>query len=143
VEMRAGDRRYEADALVIAAGSWSRRVKIAGMPPLPVKPVRGQLLHLQWPDGAPLPARVIWGPDCYAAPWSNRSVLIGATVEDAGFDKHSTVAGVRDLTNARCELLPDSARETLREVRVGLRPALPDGLPAIGVWPSAPRVFAA
>ena len=143
VDIRAGDRTYSADALVIASGSWARRVKIAGTAPLPVKPIRGQLLHLQWPDAVPLPTRVVWGPECYAAPWSNRSVLIGATVEDAGFDEHSTVAGVRDLTNAACELLPDSARATLKEVRVGLRPALPDGLPAIGAWPSAPRVFVA
>ena len=143
VEVRAGDRTYTADAVVVASGSWSRRVKIAGVAPLPVKPVRGQLLHLQWPDDAPLPTRVIWGPGCYAAPWSNRSVLIGATVEDVGFNEQRTVAGVRDLTNAACELLPDAARATLEHVRVGLRPALPDGLPAIGAWPSAPRVFAA
>ena len=143
VDVRAGDRKYTADALVVASGSWSRRVKIAGVASLPVKPIRGQLLHLQWPDGAPLPTRVVWGPGCYATPWSNRSVLIGATVEDVGFDEQSTVAGVRDLTSAACGLLPDSARANLREVRVGLRPALPDGLPAIGAWPSAPRVFAA
>lgn len=143
LDIRAGDRTYSADALVVASGSWSRRVKIAGVAPLPVKPIRGQLLHLHWPDATPLPTRVVWGPGCYAAPWSNRSVLVGATVEDVGFDEHNTVAGVRDLTNAACALLPDSARATLQDVRAGLRPALPDGLPAIGAWPSAPRVFAA
>ena len=131
VEVRAGARSYSADHVVLAAGSWSRRVRVAGLPALPVRPIRGQLLHLRWPSTGQ-PSRVVWGSRCYTVPWSDGSVLVGATVEDVGFDESSTVDGVRSLTEAVVELLPASRDAALAEVRVGLRPAAPDGLPIIG-----------
>ena len=143
VDVRAGARSYSADHVVLAAGSWSRRVRVAGLPVLPVRPIRGQLLHLQWP-GAVRPSRVVWGPRCYTVPWSDGSVLVGATVEDVGFDESSTVDGVRSLTDAVVELLPASRDAAIAEVRVGLRPAAPDGLPIVGPSAMIPRVtFAA
>jgi len=140
VEVRAGDRRYHADHCVLATGSWSKAVRVRGAPPLPVRPVRGQLLHLAWKD-TPRPSRVVWGPRCYTVPWSDGALLVGATVEDAGFDESTTAAGVRDLTDAVGDLLPGARRAVFVEARAGLRPALPDGLPAIG--PLVPRVTAA
>ena len=76
-------------------------------------------------------------------PWSSGSLLVGATVEEAGFDERATAAGVRDLTSAVIELLPDAANARFDAVRVGLRPALPDGLPAVGPFQRAPRVVMA
>jgi glycine oxidase len=142
VDIVAGERRYEADAVVVAAGSWSRRVRVIGGGGLPVKPVRGQLLHLQWCEGDQ-PGRIVWGPHCYAVPWSNGGVLIGATVEDAGFDEGTTVSGVQALSTAAVELLPHASGARLEAIRVGLRPSLPDGLPAIGPFSHAPRIVAA
>jgi glycine/D-amino acid oxidase-like deaminating enzyme len=75
---------------------------------------------------------VIWGSDCYVVPWENGTVLVGATVEDVGFDERATAAGVRDLLDAVCELLPEAWRSTFVEARVGLRPATTDGLPVMG-----------
>ena len=142
VEVRVGDRRDSADFVVIAAGSWSGRVRVANLAALPVRPVRGQLLHLAW-TAPRTPSRIVWGPHAYAVPWSNGALLIGATVEEAGFDEHPTAAGVRDLTSAAMDLLPDTATARFEAVRVGLRPALPDGLPAIGPFQRAPRVVTA
>jgi glycine oxidase len=140
VEVRAGDRRYRADHLVLAAGSWSKRVRVSGAPVLPVRPVRGQLLQLAWPE-TPRPNRVVWGPRCYTVPWSDGALLVGATVEDVGFDESTTADGVRELTDAVSALLPGARGAAFIEARAGLRPALPDGLPAIG--PLVPRVTAA
>jgi len=142
VLVQAGDRRYAADAVVIASGSWTSRIRVRGVAALPVRPVRGQLLHLRWPGGAP-PARITWGPRCYAVPWVDGSLLVGATVEDVGFDERSTVAGVHDLTAAAAELLPASWQASIEGVRVGLRPAMPDGLPAIGPLLADPRITVA
>lgn len=139
VSVRAGEALHAADAAVIAAGSWSRRVRVAGVAALPVRPVRGQLLHLSW-TAADLPSRVVWGPGCYTVPWTDGSLLVGATMEDVGFDERSTVDGVQTLTAAVRSLLPGSAAATVDAVRVGLRPATPDGLPAIGPLARAPRV---
>jgi glycine oxidase len=139
VDVRAGARSYQADHVVVAAGSWSRRVRVAGQPALPVRPIRGQLLHLTWAGGAP-PARIVWGSRCYTVPWADGSLLVGATVEDVGFDEASTVDGVRTLTDAVAELLPGSRAAAVGEVRVGLRPETPDGLPIIGPSAAAPNV---
>lgn len=130
VIVRAGERQYVADHAIVCAGCWSRRVRVAGAAPPPVKPVRGQLLCLQW-STTPLRG-VVWSSDCYVVPWSDGTVLVGATAEDAGFDESTTVEGVSALTEAVQAVLPGAARARLKEVRVGLRPASPDGLPIIG-----------
>jgi glycine/D-amino acid oxidase-like deaminating enzyme len=57
---------------------------------------------------------------------------VGATVEEVGFDERTTAAGVRDLLDAACELLPDAQNATFLDARAGLRPATPDALPVIG-----------
>jgi glycine oxidase len=140
VVVRAGERRYQADRVVIAAGSWSRRVRVAGIAPLPVRPVRGQLLHLRW-TAALRPTRPIWGPGCYTVPWSDGTLLVGATVEEAGFDESTTVDGVNSLTSAVIAMLPGAATAALIDARAGLRPATEDGLPIIGTSQMAPGVM--
>ena len=117
----------------MAAGSWAGHVEIEGAAPVPIRPVRGQLLHLGWP--APALRRVIWAPDCYLVPWSDGSVLAGATSEEVGFDERATVAGVRELIDATRRVAPAVSKASFQEARVGLRPATPDELPVIG--PSA------
>lgn len=121
---------WRADHIVVATGSWLTQLGLTEPAGRAVRPVRGQLLRIQW-DGPP-PQRVIWGPDCYVVPWQDGSVLVGATVEDVGFDERTTAAGVRDLLDAVCTLLPGAWRATFHEARVGLRPASSDGLPIIG-----------
>ena len=143
VRVRAGDRQYDADVVVIAAGSWSGRIRVRGVPALPVRPVRGQLLHLRFAPTLPRPTTIVWGPRCYTVPWTDGSLLVGATMEDVGFDETSTVDGVHELGSAVIDLLPAARGASLEAIRVGLRPALPDDLPAIGPFRDAPRVWAA
>jgi glycine oxidase len=109
---RDGDIVVETDrgsltgnAVVLAAGSWSGAIEIEGVPvPVPVRPVRGQLIALSWP-GLPL-RRVTWSSRCYLVPWDDGTVLVGATMEEAGFDERTTVAGVRNLLDAACDVFP-------------------------------------
>jgi glycine oxidase len=124
---------WSADYAVVAAGSWARQLRLDDPAVSEMRPVRGQLLRLQW-NGTPL-RHIVWGPDCYVVPWQNGTILVGATMEDVGFDERTTAAGVRDLLDAVCELLPEAWRATFIEARVGLRPATADGLPLLG--PSA------
>jgi glycine oxidase len=143
VTVKMGDRSLSADAVVVATGSWSGRVKVDGVPAADIKPIRGQLLHLTWPEDTPIPQRVVWAPRCYTVPWADGSLLVGATVEDVGFDERSTVSGVHDLMSAAGDVLPAVWRATLKEVRVGLRPSPMSGLPTIGPSLSSPRVILA
>jgi glycine oxidase len=130
VDVTTTSDRFEADAVVLAAGSWSGTVAIDPAPAAPVKPIRGQLLHLALER--PPATRVLWGANCYLVPWEDGSVLVGATAEDVGFDERSTDAGVQGLMAAARELLPAVSTARLEAVRVGLRPATSDELPIIG-----------
>jgi glycine oxidase len=130
VELQLEGERMNARHVVLAAGSWSGQVEISGVPALPVRPVRGQLLELS--SGGPPLRRITWGSRCYLVPAAPGSVLVGATVEEAGFDERATVAGVHDLLDAASDLGPCLWQAAFAGVRVGLRPAAPDGLPIIG-----------
>ena len=119
------------DAVVLAAGSWCSEIEIAGITGrIPVRPVRGQLLRLAW--SGPTLRRVTWSDRCYLVPWDDGTLLVGATVEEAGFDERTTAAGVRDLLAAACELVPLASTAGFLGARVGLRPATSDELPVIG-----------
>jgi glycine oxidase len=121
---------HEADAVVIATGACAGD---------PIRPIRGQLVHLRL-DVPPV-ARVIWGSRCYAVPWRDGSLLVGATVEDVGFDESSTPDAVRNLSVAAAELIPAARGARIAGVRVGLRPETPDGLPLVGRSSTMPSVF--
>jgi glycine oxidase len=126
IEQAAGS----ADVVVVATGAWAGE---------PVRPVRGQLVHLKLE--APPVTRVVWGQDCYVVPWPDGSLLIGATVEDVGFDESVTPAAVRALAAAAAALVPAARGARIQDVRVGLRPSTPDELPAIGRSSTMPDVF--
>ncbi len=135
VTITAGGERHRAGTLVVAAGSWSSLVAPGGGS---VTPIRGQLLQLRW-KGPPI-TRVLWSEFCYIVPWADGTVLVGATVENAGFDQRTTVEGVRGLMEAACRLLPSAAEATFVEARAGLRPATVDGVPLIGRSPVDPAI---
>jgi glycine oxidase len=116
---------------VLAAGSWSAQIEVTGVSArVPIRPVRGQLLHLAW--NGPILRRVTWGERCYVVPWEDGTMLVGATVEEAGFDERTTAAGVRDLIEAACELVPRTWTAGFIAAKAGLRPASSDELPVIG-----------
>ena len=86
-------------------------------------------------------SRILWGPGCYIVPRRDGTVLVGATVEDVGFDERATMGGVRALVDAAAMLVPGLDGSSLESVRVGLRPATADELPIIGPSATMPQVF--
>jgi glycine oxidase len=135
----AATETLTADNVVIAAGSWSGQIDTGEAPAVPVRPVRGQLLHLAW-TATPF-SHVLWGARCYMVPWQDGTVLVGATVEEVGFAEDVTVAGVHTLLTAAAELVPDTMSARFKEARVGLRPASSDTVPVIGPSPEMPGLF--
>ncbi len=128
------------NGVVLAAGSWSGQIEIAGVSAnLPVRPVRGQLLHLAW--SGPLLRRVVWSERCYLVPWEDGTLLVGATVEEAGFDERATTAGVHDLIDAACDIVPRAWTAGLLAAKAGLRPATTDDLPIIGASSVVPNLM--
>jgi glycine/D-amino acid oxidase-like deaminating enzyme len=123
--------------VVLAAGAWTNA--IGGVPTPPLRPVRGQLLRLEWTG--PHLSTIVWGPRCYVVPRLDGSILVGATVENVGFDERTTEAGIQAMLDAVHELLPATKTARLLEARVGLRPATPDELPVIGPDPEVPGLI--
>jgi glycine oxidase len=129
-----------AGAVVLAAGSWSGSIDAdALVPRIQMTPVRGQLLHLAW--HGPRIRRIVWTPSCYLVPWDDGTVLVGATIEHAGFEERTTVAGVRQLLEAACAVTPNAATAGFSGARVGLRPGTADDLPIIGASSMMPDVM--
>lgn len=132
----ADGRDLEADVVVLAAGA--RSGELEGLPPRlrpPVRPVKGQLLHLRARDGQPLATRTLRGLDCYIVNRPDGRLVVGATVEEQGFDREVTAGAVRELLHAAWELLPDVAECAFTEAVAGLRPGTPDNAPLIGPVP--------
>ena len=125
--------------MVLAAGAWTNQIAIPAAAVPPLRPIRGQLLHLGW-QAEPIDT-ILWGPECYIVPRIDGTLLVGATVEDVGFHERTTAAGIRDLLDAACDLLPAGWGATFLGARAGLRPATPDDLPAIGPDPRLPGSF--
>ena len=118
----------EAARLVLAAGAWSGGID--GLPPLPVRPVRGQMLRL---EGAAWPWRgSVRGTHDYAVRRGAAGLLVGATVEEVGFAEQPTLAGIAGLLAFARRLFPGLGDPPLTATWAGLRPGSPDGLPLVG-----------
>jgi glycine oxidase len=121
-----------ADAVVIAGGAWTNW--IGGLPRdalPPIRPVKGQMAALVPPNGGPLPKCATCESDIYVVPRRGR-VLLGATVEEAGFDTSVTNESQAWLIAGACKLMPSLSRWRVAESWAGLRPAAPDNLPVLG-----------
>jgi glycine oxidase len=130
VVVSTDSRRWTVDHVVMAAGSWSSRITVEGADEVPVRPIRGQLLQMMLPEGAL--RHVVWSRAGYIVPWPDGTVLVGATVEDVGFDEEATEAGFAQLQAAAATMVPVLASAQVMDVRVGLRPRGPDELPLVG-----------
>jgi glycine oxidase len=140
LQVEADNRTLSAQTVVVAAGSWSGQIEIEGAAALPVRPVRGQMLHLMW-ESSPALRRVTWGERCYLVPWDDGTLLVGATMEEVGFDEKTTTAGVQTLLDAACALVPHVRDAGFLGARAGLRPGTPDAMPIVGWSRSVPNVM--
>lgn len=122
----------EVANVVVAAGA--RSGEIGGLGTLPIRPVKGQLLHLRARDAKPLLSHNVRGLDVYLVPRSDGRLVVGATVEEQGFDTTVTAGAVRDLLERAYELVPGVTELELVEATVGHRPGSPDNAPLIGRW---------
>ena len=139
VRVETSDDTVTSDVVVLAAGSWSGGIPMGSAPPAPVRPVRGQLLQLRF-ERPPL-SRVVWGAAGYLVPWEDGRLLVGATVEDVGFDEGVTIDGIQQLLDCAQTLLPTARSAKCDGARAGLRPATPDELPIIGASSTMPGVY--
>ena len=139
VRTAAGPAR--ADHVVIAAGAWTRLLGDDLGIALPLKPTRGQVMALETYD-RPL-RRVVFGAGGYLAPKRDGRIVVGATEEDAGFERENTAGGVAFLAKVLGKLAPGLAEARVRRFGVGLRPTPADGLPLLGPVSGRPGLWVA
>jgi glycine oxidase len=132
--------RIDGDAVLLAAGAWSSELMTALGAPLRIEPRRGQMIAL-----AHVPSVVthcVHG-EVYLVPRPSGELLIGATVERAGFQRAVTAEGIAGLLRAAIELVPSLGDLPIARTWCGFRPWAPDSLPVLGPWPGVEGLFVA
>ncbi len=127
VQTNAGT--LHASVYVLATGAWSNQLF-----PLPVRPVKGQMLSVRVPSSAPeLPlSRVLYGDGIYIVPRRDGRIIIGATCENVGFTPGNTPLGIENLLQGAIRLYPQIQNYPIEELWWGFRPTTPDQLPILG-----------
>ena len=144
IEIQTPTGTLHPNIFVDCTGAWATTSELS--PHLQVSPRKGQMLAVSLPPSLPLHF-VLRTPEVYIVPRAAgllpTRAIIGATVEDAGFDKTVHPADIAHLRNLAAGLLPSLACAPELETWAGLRPATPDGLPLLGPLPGQPNRFLA
>lgn len=130
----ASGEELRADAVVLCNGAWAGRAEWLPEHARPlVRPVKGEVVELRGRDGAPAPARrIVCSERVYLVPRADGRLVVGATVEERGFDTVVSAGGVLELLREAYRLLPEVAEMELVGAVAGLRPGTPDNLPLVG-----------
>lgn len=137
VAVRTAAGPLRAQSFVVASGAWA-----AQLLPLPVFPVKGQLLALRPPAPSPV-QRILFGSEIYLVPRRDGRVIVGATVESVGWQPGNTPAGLEQVFSRARHLYPALQDWPLEEVWWGYRPSTPDGEPILGRHGSCENLFVA
>jgi glycine oxidase len=131
-----GVEQLRAGAVLLASGAWSGQAEWLPEPARPpVRPVKGQILTLRTRDGSSPCERILASERVYLVPRPDGRLIVGATVEEQGFDTAVTAGGVHELLREAYRLLPEVAEMELVDATAGLRPGTPDNLPLVGPSP--------
>jgi glycine oxidase len=136
-------RRHLAPATVVAAGAWSGAagwLPTAARPP--VRPVKGQILTLRADINQAVAEHIVVTERVYLVPRADGRLVVGATVEELGFDTRVTAGGVHELLREAYRALPDVLELELERAVAGLRPGTPDNAPLVGHGPLEGLLFA-
>ncbi len=129
----ADGNEHRAAAVVVATGCWSGALGWLPAAARPaVRPVKGQILTLEGDAGEPVCERLVVGERVYLVPREDGRLIVGATVEDIGFDVRVTAGGVHDLLREAYRVLPEIAELDFTEARAAMRPGTADNAPIIG-----------
>jgi glycine oxidase len=129
----------EADVVIVAAGSWSHHIRGLEDDRVELHPVRGQMLCFETRPRMLTPA--VFSMRGYLVPRRDGRILAGSTMEEAGYNKTVTLAGIEKITRGVLAMVPALAELPFREAWAGFRPATRDLLPVLGHSPSVPNVI--
>ncbi|HVF30819.1 MAG TPA: glycine oxidase ThiO [Pyrinomonadaceae bacterium] len=134
--------RLEAEVTVLATGAWTSLIKTGGFEmPFSVRPIRGQMASFD--TGERRLGHVVFSASGYLVPRADGRLLIGATVEDVGFENVTTDDAIESLRQAAVEMMPKLAGVAVADRWSGLRPFANDGLPVLGAIPGISNLIVA
>lgn len=131
--VRTARGNFEAECVIVASGAWSGRLLAHLGLDAPIGPVRGQMLMYRTEPG--LVRSIVLDGDRYLVPRRDGHVLVGSTLEETGFDASTTAAARDALESAAVTIVPALGEAPVVSHWAGLRPASPQGIPAIGPVP--------
>jgi glycine oxidase len=135
-----GDR-WDADAVLLAAGAWTGALAASFGERLRVEPARGQMVALA--HVPPVLNHAVSTDDIYLVPRPSGELLIGATVERVGFHRSVTAEGIASLLSTAIALVPSLGSLPIARTWYGFRPWAPDGMPILGPWPHVAGLWVA
>ncbi|MBI5137925.1 MAG: glycine oxidase ThiO [Nitrospirae bacterium] len=141
VTVRTASGDLHGSRVLLAAGSWTGGLAERAGFTLPVAPVKGQILLLKTAPGTL--TRIVKHDQAYLVPRADGHVLVGATMEMAGFDRRTTLEALHFLSGALLDMAPGLADAEVVRHWMGFRPGTPDGLPYLGPVPGRPGLFVA
>jgi glycine oxidase len=130
--VRTRKTQFAAGLVVNCAGAWAGQIEPHRFR---TRPVKGQMLSVVMPEKELL-RHVVRAPNVYLIPRSDGRMLIGATAEEAGFDKQTVPETIQKLRQEALRLVPKLSDARILEAWAGLRPGTPDGLPILGATPT-------
>ena len=139
VKVEASSGKYSADKYIVTAGAWSQEVLGPHALQLEIKPVRGQMLLFKF--AAPPLQHIVVQRDLYLIPRRDGHLLVGSTLEDAGFDKKTTRAAHDDLFKRAQNILPQLCGMPVMQQWAGLRPGSPGNIPTIARHPRLKNLY--
>jgi glycine oxidase len=131
---------FPAATVINCAGAWAGDVSRRALA-IPTRPVKGQMLSLVAPRREIL-RHVVRSPEVYLVPRSDGRILVGTTLEEAGFNKRTDADTIQRLHQSAANLIPALGEARMLEAWAGLRPGTPDNLPILGAT-SLPGYFVA
>ena len=131
--VETSDGPVEAGTVVVAAGAETGRLEWLEPDELPpVRPVKGQVVELRAPEVGPVASRPVVTERVYVVPRPDGRIVVGATVEERGWDCEVTAGGVHEMLREAYRVLPELAEAAFIGARAGFRPGTPDNLPVVG-----------
>lgn len=121
--------KLEAERVIACSGAWTQDLLQTTDSKVKVEPVKGQMLMYKAEPS--LLKQIILYQDRYVIPRKDGRVLMGSTLEYAGFDKTTTQAANADLQSAVADIIPELANYPIERQWAGLRPGTSDGVPYI------------
>lgn len=138
VSVMTPGEEMKADVFVVTAGAWSSMWQLALWQPR-IRPIKGQMLMIKAVPGCL--DTIVQRKEHYLIPRRDGRILVGSTVEEAGFDKRPTEEAYQELYRFAVETLPSLTRFQVELHWAGLRPAAPGGIPCIGRHPQLENLY--